>query len=88
MICSTSHITEETNHWLAEQAAHQDKVQGLVVYPKSSFGWMIPLTDGLRAEDLPEDLQGIFQFATFKECSWIMLDCDAGLIDELPCYSW
>ena len=44
-------------------------------------------TDELEKE-LPYDLINCLGFAQKHNCYWLMLDCDAEVIDELEIYEW
>lgn len=83
---STGHIQKETSKRLNEGGdLHQD----LIVLERE-FGWFIYVHgyDHLALLDIPEGLQACFDLAAEYDCSWLLLDCDAGKIDKLTLYEW
>ncbi|WP_230876741.1 hypothetical protein [Bacillus sp. SRB3LM] len=87
---STAHITYETAKWLDGQVeATKDNKMDLIVYEKGEYGAFIPLyPEMLIGKLLPESLVLIIGYAMGKECSWIMLDRDIEIIDDLPTHNW
>ncbi|MCU5076996.1 hypothetical protein OB985_05315 [Bacillus cereus] len=87
---STAHITYETAKWLDGQVeATKENNIDLIVYEKGEYGAFIPLYPEMFADKvLPESLVFIIGYAMGKGCSWIMLDRDVEIIDDLPTYNW
>ncbi|MCC2248928.1 hypothetical protein JUJ52_03015 [Virgibacillus sp. AGTR] len=86
LVLSTAHLTNDDRKWLNEQTVHNNP--RLVVYPKSEYGWFIPIiedSDFLK-EDVPENIVKLLQFTRVTRCTWLMLDRDADIINELPIY--
>lgn len=92
MTLSTVHIKENSCRFLNEQYFSGNL---LVVYRKEMdgnvFGWFV-LVEGWDDDDeenilkIPEDLRFCLEFATEKNCSWLMFDGDCDECDELPKY--
>lgn len=86
---STAHITENT-----ADALNEGYDFNLVIYPKAEYGWFIHVPDEEFFEDeekvfdLPTDLVRLIDIARVKECTWIMLDRDGSIHDNLPTYIW
>lgn len=80
---STAHLKETT----ADKAE-----QGLLPVPcfnKGGYGWFIFVGDGENDSliDYP-DLQGLIDICRSEGCTWLCLDADGPLIDDLPKYEW
>lgn len=88
LVISTAHIREETGKWLSQ--ASNFSTNGLVIYKKSKYGFLILVLDedDLESEEIPEDLLQVIKFAQSIECDWVMLDYDAPKICELQTYEW
>ncbi|PAF27305.1 hypothetical protein CHH61_04035 [Shouchella clausii] len=86
LVLSTEHLPEKDRRWLDDQAQHNTDHQ-LVVYPKAEYGWLILVTEDSTKETIPKSIANLLQFTHSLACSWLMLDCDANTIDELPTYS-
>lgn len=86
---STTHINEETYNWILKQTeATKENKMDLIVYKKEDYGVFIPLhSEMLEGKVFPEPLVFLIGYAMGKGCSWIMLDYDGVVIDELPKYS-
>ncbi|WP_268626968.1 hypothetical protein [Paenibacillus alvei] len=83
---STAHITEGACMLLEADSLP------LIVYPKDVYGFFIvvPEEDEIADEKLsiPECLLDILAFAEKQGVDWIMLDCDAEPLYDLPIYDW
>jgi len=89
LVISTAHIKEETSDWLKEEI--EDGQTGLVAYEKSDYGYLILIQDDIAengVSGVPEDLLRLYRFAHSVGVEWIMLDCDAPEICEVPVYEW
>lgn len=87
MTISTAHITEETANRLNRDP--NDNNLGICVYPKSEYGWYIPIDKELiNVKGLPEDLVKVMKFAASMDCQTLCLDCDANICEELPIFDW
>ncbi|RRJ54693.1 hypothetical protein EHV15_34410 [Paenibacillus oralis] len=84
---STAHLSKETLKWLGE---HADSIEpsGFIVYAKSEYGYFIPIidSDDSLSEDrsIPDDLRKVIEFAESQQCTWIMIERDGFVIDQLP----
>lgn len=81
LVLSTAHVTEETATMLDRAEAN------FVRYGKAEYGWFIPILDDPQP-DMPADLQACVAYAKTHGCTWIMFDCDALTVDDLPTYDW
>ena len=82
LVLSTSHVSKETAKLL-----DRDNV-GVVVYPKSEYGWFIVATDWDEHENIPDDLQKCLELTEQLGCDWLCLDCDGKCVPELLTYKW
>lgn len=78
---STAHVSEDTAQWLSQEDC------SLIVYKKGEYGWII-LVPEEEDKTTPQDLHQIFEVARNNGCDWVMLDCDAFTIENLPVYDW
>jgi hypothetical protein len=86
---STAHVTVETSNWLTEVGVNGPS--SIIVYEKADYGWLVHVPDEWdlgKADNVPGDLLAIITYAKAKNCLWIMLDCDAEEIKDLPVYEW
>ena len=91
LVLSTSHITAETDESFR---LCTDDVPA-IFYPKLSphddepLGWIIPIETEIEwSHIVNDDLVAIRKLAEREGCTWIMLDRDANVIEELPIYDW
>lgn len=86
---STYHISMNTKDWIDESLAG---ILPITIYEKSIYGWFILVPqikeDADRLSQIPNDLRGIIEYALKQDCTWVMLDCDADTIPELPTFDW
>lgn len=96
---STAHISAET-----ERRLRRTTSDGLfdfdmpVAYEKGEYGYWIhvpesfPFLEGSDEECdipcIPEDLWNCMKLAKNEGCSWLCLDRDGDVLDELPEYNW
>lgn len=83
---STGHISEETTNIL-----DNDELNGINVYKKGEYGWIIYILDEKQEgslKELPEDLKEVIRFARDKKSKMICLDRDAELVNDLPVFNW
>ena len=79
---STGHVSQET-------AEHLDsKTVEVLSYPLGKDGWMIYAEELPGTGPIPADLEKVLAFAKSLGCVWLLLDCDAPAIDELPTFDW
>lgn len=83
---STGHVSKETIQFLDEQADSEGETS-FIVYKKIPWGFFFPVFPEERP-DLPEDLQRLLNYANDHSCTWIMLDADGEIVDELPFADW
>lgn len=82
---STAHLEQETANALQSGLCF-----GQTVYDKEMYGWWIALHD---LSDPPEtvespSLQAVIMRAKSLGCERVMLDSDAEILEDLPCYDW
>lgn len=82
---STAHITEETAILLNDDRTVGK--WGVVAYAKSVYGWFIPLVFE-ELTNVPSDLLDCIGYARDHNCSWLFLDQDGDIVDDLPIYDW
>lgn len=86
---SLSHLSPSTIHFLDEQDSG-DAIPSVVLFEKETYGYFIPLIPEEEDEETyeergyPEDLIRVLRFAEEKGCTWIMLDVDGAISEELP----
>lgn len=85
---STAHVSPETLKFLGEQA--QDDSPVLITYEKDVYGYFVLIlpNDDLSRSDVPKDLLGIIHYAKEHDFNWIMFDCDALTLPDLPVYDY
>jgi hypothetical protein len=93
LILSTSHVTNETRLKMEQWAEGEADENGFIptVYRKGDYGWIIHVHEAeseMDTDRFPEDVTAAIVFARGQGCQWIMYDCDADEIDELPTYEW
>lgn len=89
---STAHVTKETAKTLDEQLASKTGVLwDCISYANwNDFGWLIwtgSPPDASYAVEHPE-LHDLILFALHQGIEYLMLDCDADIIDGLPQWEW
>ena len=77
---STAHVPKDVANQLDREAD-----EFVIVYQKSSYGWFIPIGPNLA---YPLVLKPIIDFATKHDCTWLMFDNAADVIEGLPTYEW
>ena len=84
---STAHITKETDEFLKRESENE---YGELVVHKKYCGYFINIPDKYDLEyiKIPSDLRRCIEFAIKHDCYWLVLDCDAKVIDELETYEW
>lgn len=86
---STAHITKETDEFLRRQVKNDNSP--LIVYEKEC-GYFVCVPDEDDLDDIemyiPSDLASCLGFARKHNCQWLILDCDAEVIDKLETYEW
>lgn len=84
---STAHITKETDTYLQRKV--RDNNSPLIVY-KKECGYFVCVPYDLDEIEMyiPVDLTSCLGLAKKHNCYWLVLDCDAEIIDELETYEW
>lgn len=84
LVLSTAHLSEQTaRDWMA--------VCPWTCFEKGDYGWFMYVCDDVaitEAEAVPLEVRSAIHVAKREGCEWIMWDCDASCIDELPQYEW
>lgn len=81
LVLSTSHVSPFTREWLEENSY----VAGTPVWLNYEHGWILYVD---KEEDLaiPQDLLNLLQLAGSLQCSWLRLDQDGDVYEDLPVY--
>lgn len=77
---STVHIKSSTAQWL--------ETHPIIMYDKGEYGWFIYTQSEELPADTPDDLIDVINYANSLGCSWLMLDRDGDIIDELGYFEW
>ena len=95
MELSTAHVTKETAEKMSNDAVNMyANTSGVALYGKSGYGYFVSVPEDLKYNDdtifseIPSDLLECLKYAFSHDCEWIMFDCDAAKISELPTYEW
>lgn len=89
---SSSHLCMKTFKWLRNQA-RSESASDFIVFAKEQYGYFIPIIDDDLDDDhavqdsLPEDLKTVIDFARNRGCTWLMIDVDGAIINELPVFN-
>lgn len=84
-VISISHITQEVSEALS--TSPDDMWTLSASYPYGFFLYMQEDIDSLP-EDTPQCLIDLYRWAQEQHFSWIRLDQDADVVQELPVYDW
>lgn len=87
VVLSTGHLTEETAHNLDHLKVGDWPVCGGHFSTYGWFMWVVPAQEHADA-DLPADLRTVFKFCDDHGFGYVLFDCDAALVEGLPCYDW
>lgn len=64
----------------------------LIVYKKGDYGWLILVPEesdlAALAGNIPKSVHDVLCYARRLNCQWVMLDCDAYELPDLPLYDW
>lgn len=84
---STAHISEKTNDILSKNVNNGSYP---LIILDTEYGYFINVPYNLDEleRELPNDVISCLGFAQKHDCRWLMLDCDAEVIDELETYDW
>lgn len=87
---SLGHLSPETLRYLDEQD-NGDVIPSVILFGKDTYGYFVPIIEDeleeLEERGYPEDLINVIRFAAKQGCSWIMLDVDGAIVEELPFWS-
>jgi hypothetical protein len=93
-IVSTMHVSKETNAWLRAQAivtaqrcTMRDPEPSEYVMA-GPYGYWLFVGDDPPGDDLPGDLQAVFNYCREQGAEWLDLDCDGDTVDDLPKFDW
>lgn len=82
----TSHISTETNDFLASVAGKNSIGQTVAEY---EFGYFVSVPPQAEYDEaVPSDLRGVLDRARAKGCAVLRLDADAATLDGLPTFNW
>lgn len=84
---STAHITRETDEYLKWE---MESEYGNLIVNKKECGYFICVPYNIDDIEMhiPTDLVKCLGLAKKHGCNWLVLDCDAEIIDELETYEW
>jgi len=82
---STAHVSEQTATLLDNTPEKDWPVSGGLF---STYGWFMYAHDEDCSGDIPSDLMAVFTFARSHGCNYVLFDCDADAVDNLPTYEW
>ncbi|MBR2246126.1 MAG: hypothetical protein IJ880_03725 [Bacilli bacterium] len=85
---STSHLEEEVAQQIDEWLSTGFGPGDLIIYPKSEYGWFIPITDEIDLMSLPYSLAYVISTCLVMEAEWIIFDRDVEIAEYLPYYDW
>ena len=96
---STSHLTSETVNTLDAVINGLSTSPMPVCYPKmdlyinEAYGYFMHIADEDDIDDeaeekYPKDIKDVLAYARKHHCQWVMFDCDAEPVHELPTYEW
>jgi hypothetical protein len=81
LVLSTTHLSPKTcNEWLHSCP--------WAAFEKGDYGWFVYVAEDTEGVDVPLDLRSALHVARREGCEWVMFDCDASTIDELPTFEW
>lgn len=82
---STAHITSQTAEFIDKGLIKESNIH---CYPKNEYGWFLNINSVTIAQNLPEDLKNVINYAVNHGYSFICFDRDAEEIDDLETYEW
>lgn len=85
LVLSTGHVSEETAKMLDSTPAAQWPVLG---GPFGDYGWFMRASDEDTSGDIPVELMNVFNFARANGFNYVLFDCDASTVDQLPTFDW
>lgn len=88
-VLSTAHLTVQTADRLDKWASWPPSDRPIDI-AASVYGWFVPtraLSEERRAQ-LPDDLLRLIAFGRDRGFRFVLLDCDAGTVDDLPVHDW
>lgn len=86
LVLSTAHITREASDYLDNVLASDTR--DLVLYPHSDYGWLIlaPRENDYEPKTPHEELNAVLEFAKNLGVSWVLLDADGEILNNLPVF--
>lgn len=85
---STAHITAKTRDLFNNGGCSDDYVRYALVDLHGEYGWWVYAEPVCSDYRLPDDLDRVMRYARDNGCDWILFDCDAAEVDDLPTYKW
>ena len=85
---SSGHLSPDTWGWLDAQTT-SERVRGLgpsaqvVLASGMRFGWFVYANEEPE-EGIPADLDAVFRLARQRGCEYVLFDCDAIPLEDLP----
>ena len=82
----TSHVSKETNDFLAGAAGENSIGQTVAEY---EYGYFVSVPPEAEYDaSVPYDLRSVLDYARAKGCALLRLDADANTVDGLPTFNW
>ncbi|WP_050614422.1 DUF5983 family protein [Bacillus testis] len=92
---SRVHIQKGTGEWLDQQAnLTKGNDVDFPVFKKEDDGWFIPVKERLVTEELkekhkvPVEFFDVLNYAVTHKCTWILIDHEGDIIEDLTQYNW
>lgn len=85
---SSGHLSPETWAWLDAQTAEEvvrnpRRGEGWILGGRTRYGWLV-YADEDPAPPIPADLIAVMRLARARGCEYVLLDCDAAPMEDLP----
>ncbi len=88
IVMSTAHLTEQTARHLDTTSV---KDWPCIGGPYGQYGWFVYAHEencGAGPEPIPDDLFNVMTWARKQGVEYILFDCDAAVLDDLPSHHW
>lgn len=82
LMLSTGHVTWETSKLLDDP-----QNPWVMTSQWGTYGWFVYAHDD-NLDEMPGELAHIMRYARVHGCEYILFDCDADVIDDLPVFQW
>jgi hypothetical protein len=82
-VISTGHVSKETAELF--NSTHREKWPACGG-PFNVFGWFMYIDP--YADDTPDDLKIVFTYLDAQGFEYVLFDCDASCVTDLPLFEW